>query len=611
MSKKILSKKFKLLKISCLVLLGVSFLSATAFGIYSSFYSDKIFPNTTVGEIPFGGKTKAQSREIIEQGVRAFQSEDFLLGLAGTDQKFTIDPMEIGLEFNVDESLNDLWSRGHEQGARKAFLSQLQSLYIKREVVLSYKINEEGLRSKVNEIAAAVDQPEKDLTIVYKDNNFVLLDERQAGQRIDQSEMYNLVTRKIARLEKVKIDFSAQKFEPQVIEINANQALLKANQILGKGELVLTDGSTDFTIDRDTLGGMVVSQSQGRDLVLVFNNDRAKKYVDSLAKNINLEPVSAKLSMADGKVTVFQPSKDGKVLDKDTTLKQIEEAIFQRVLNEAAPVQKLTLKIDYKKPEISDTDIGNLGITEMIATATTNFKGSPANRVHNITVGAAALNGVMLKAGEEFSTLAHLGVIDASGGYLEELVIKENRTVPEFGGGLCQVSSTLFRAALNAGLKIVERQNHKYRVSYYEPPVGMDATIYDPAPDFKFVNNYQGHILIQSKITGTKITFELYGTKDGRKIEIGTPSVYDYVNPSEPIIVETDTLAPGERKQIEKAHQGATASFNYKVVSIDNNLLQEKTFKSKYVAWPEKWLVGKQLAVETPPPAVETPPPAL
>jgi vancomycin resistance protein YoaR len=185
-----------------------------------------------------------------------------------------------------------------------------------------------------------------------------------------------------------------------------------------------------------------------------------------------------------------------------------------------------------------------------------------------------------------------LGKIDASSGYLEELVIKDNRTTPEFGGGLCQVSSTLFRAALNAGLNIVERQNHKYRVSYYEPPVGMDATIYDPAPDFKFQNNFGSFIYIQSKIAGTKITFEIYGTKDSRVVEISAPVLGDIVDPGAPVYVETDTLAPGEKKQIEKAHQGATARFDYKV-SKDGQVIQQTTFVSKYVPWPERWLVGK------------------
>jgi vancomycin resistance protein YoaR len=270
--------------------------------------------------------------------------------------------------------------------------------------------------------------------------------------------------------------------------------------------------------------------------------------------------------------------------------------------------QKVVLKVKTTLPEITSDKLESYGLKELVASGTTNFKGSLTNRVHNITVGAKAISGTLIKPGEVFSTLEKLGEIDASGGYLPELVIKENRTVPEYGGGLCQVSTTLFRAALNSGMEILARSNHKYRVSYYEPPVGMDATIYDPAPDFKFKNNYDSHILVQATVVGTKITFDFYGTKDSRVVEVGKSEIYDIVEPGPPIEVTSDTLAPGERKQLEKAHQGASAKFHYKV-SKEGKILQEKDFLSKYVAWPERWLVG--ITPETPPvsevPPVATP----
>jgi hypothetical protein len=142
-------------------------------------------------------------------------------------------------------------------------------------------------------------------------------------------------------------------------------------------------------------------------------------------------------------------------------------------------------------------------------------------------------------------------------------------------------------------------------VSYYEPPIGMDATIYDPAPDFRFVNNFASHILVQSHIEGTKITFDFYGTKDNCVATISTPEVYNIVEPPTLIEVETDTLPPGERKQTDKAHQGASAKFDYTVVR-DGETLQQKTFVSVYDALPEKWLVGKAAPVPEPAP-VTTP----
>ena len=133
----------------------------------------------------------------------------------------------------------------------------------------------------------------------------------------------------------------------------------------------------------------------------------------------------------------------------------------------------------------------------------------------------------MIKPGAEFSFITTLGPVDETTGYLPELVIKPNATVPEYGGGMCQVSTTAFRAALNAGLKITERTNHAYPVSYYNPQ-GLDATVYIPKPDLRFINNTPGYILIQTKIVGTQLFFDFYGTNDGRSVTLQGPTVLEH-----------------------------------------------------------------------------------
>jgi vancomycin resistance protein YoaR len=119
--------------------------------------------------------------------------------------------------------------------------------------------------------------------------------------------------------------------------------------------------------------------------------------------------------------------------------------------------------------------------------------------------------------------------LDGSGpedGFLPELVIKKGKTVPEYGGGLCQVSTTMFRAAVNAGLKITERQPHSFPVQYYNPQ-GFDATVYDPRPDLRFINNTPNHLLIEAIVDGNWLIFNFYGTDDGRKVEIKGPYILE------------------------------------------------------------------------------------
>lgn len=584
---------------------GLIALSLLCFASYSVAFQHKNYAKQYVGTINVGGKDKDEAKTILEATALKYLNSPATLKNKNTNKTYSIDLTEIGLTFDIDKSVDEIWSYGRGGSALENMFDQIKSIFVRRNCDLFISLNEKGLDQKIKIIAEELDKPEKDYGLVYKESGFELSTERVSGERIDQTGIIFNLKKRFSALSPQETLFSINSYEPKITLESANQTLSEANAILSVGELVLTGEKQEFKADKDTLAAFIQSVSTGDQMELSFNEDRMKKFLDSVATTINVGADNAKLKMENGKVVIFNQSTIGKTLKIDQTINEIKSALLARITGVNNQVK---LVIESQSPQITETAVSSLGINELVGTATTSFTGSPANRVHNITIGANGINGVLLKPGEEFSTLAHFGTIDASGGYLEELVIKESRTVPEFGGGLCQVSSTIFRTAINAGMKITERTAHRYRVGYFEPPIGMDATIYDPAPDFKFINNYSSHVLIQSKIEGTKLTFDIYGTKDGRRIEVSTPVAYDYVSPGEPIVTETDTLPAGVRKKIESAHQGASAKFDYKVTSVSGEVLQQKTFYSKYVPWPEKWLVGKSVTpavVPEPVPIVE------
>jgi len=275
------------------------------------------------------------------------------------------------------------------------------------------------------------------------------------------------------------------------------------------------------------------------------------------------------------------------------------EKINQEILVNNNTVIELIVKVTEPKVAVGSTN--DLGIKEIIGIGYSNFAGSPSNRRHNIGVGAATLNGVLIPPGEEFSLVKTLGAIDGQHGYLQELVIKQNETKPEYGGGLCQIGTTVFRAALQSGLPITMRRNHSYRVVYYEP-AGTDATIYDPWPDMKFINDTANYILVQAKLSGNNLSFEFWGAKDDRQVSFEgnnvvtdlkqlKPKIFNITTPGPKREVETEELEPGKTKKVESAHNGADASFNRTVVKADGTELKE-TWKSHYVPWQEVWLIG-------------------
>ena len=203
----------------------------------------------------------------------------------------------------------------------------------------------------------------------------------------------------------------------------------------------------------------------------------------------------------------------------------------------------------------------------------------------------------MIAPDGEFSLLKTLGPIDGSHGWLPELVIKGNKTTPEYGGGLCQIGTTVFRAAMNSGLVITERRNHSYRVRYYEP-AGTDATIYDPAPDFRFKNDTGHWVLITTEMRGDQLVFTVWGTKDGRSVAPLNPVISNIVAPPPKKLIPTTELAPGQQKCTEVAHAGATAKLDY-VVTYTGGEVKKTTFTSYYKPWGAVCLVGSTTPTPT------------
>lgn len=254
-----------------------------------------------------------------------------------------------------------------------------------------------------------------------------------------------------------------------------------------------------------------------------LETDVLKEFIRNLAGEVNQEPVNARFGVDEtGKVIVRVPEKNGLVLNEAQSLSILTQAL------ETDESENINIRLpgELARAKIASSDKERLGLNELIGEGKTNFKGSPKNRVFNINRSLKQFDGVLIAPGEEFSFVDYLGEVDGEHGYLPELVIKHNRTEPEFGGGICQVSTTVFRAAIYSGLKITERKNHAYPVQYYKP-YGMDATIYIPKPDLKFENNTPGYILMQPVVEGTDLTFQFYGTKDGRKVSVDGPHILE------------------------------------------------------------------------------------
>ncbi len=232
---------------------------------------------------------------------------------------------------------------------------------------------------------------------------------------------------------------------------------------------------------------------------------------------------------------------------------------------------------------------------ELLGSATTTFWGSSADRIHNIALGAKRVSSITVEPGEEYSFLEHLGDVSLATGYKKELVISAGSTRKEAGGGICQVSTTLFRAAVDAGLPITERTGHGYIVGYYGP--GLDATIYGPWRDLKFMNDTGNPITITSTVAGGEINFAITGIPDGRIATTSKMKVSDVKPPPPPIYISDFSLELGKKWCPETPVRGMKTEIMYTIIRPDGSV-DEQLFKTNYKAWGKKCYMGVKLPVE-------------
>jgi vancomycin resistance protein YoaR len=381
----------------------------------------------------------------------------------------------------------------------------------------------------------------------------------------------------------------------QIELMESKEALTKTEEQAFKATAEKLIGkSIELVLDFDTV---VITSS---DLVSFldprngFNKQTIKEKIAEVSRKVNRNPQDSVFIVENGNVTEFTPSKDGITVDEDKLTKEIENSMLQLLSNDtqSSSVEIPTVKFPAK---IKNEDVNNLGIKTLLGKGVSHFAGSIPNRIHNVNLAQSKFKGILVPPGEVFSFNQILGDVSSYTGYKAAYVIKDGKTVLGDGGGVCQVSTTLFRAILSAGLPIVERRPHSYRVGYYEQGFGpgLDATVYYPTTDLKFKNDTAAYLLIQPTIDNPTytLTFEIYGTSDGRVSKVSKPVITSSIAPAADLYVDDPTIKTGVTKQIEHRAYGARVVFDYHVERGGEVLIDQK-FVSNYRPWQAVYLRG-------------------
>lgn len=569
----------------------VLILFGAAATIYAFTYSTRFLPNTRLAGIPIGGLTRQEAVAKVQERSDAFTGTAVILTYQ--DRQWDIVPADYGARTSIVASLDEIWL--HQKGGR--WQEQLKELavapFIATRAELGFEaFSPEGEQALTENVLHELETPYREVGLSLVPGN-VTVAAGEAGQAVDREALADALYEAF-QSNRSTIALSVKPFEPELTMEQAETARAQAEALLAADWSIDLNGRRHAVPAGTVAGWLDTAVSRDADgtaarLILAVKDESVTATLDELAAHTNRPATNARLDEVDGRVVVVQEGRNGVAVDIAATLTAIRTTLLDYQNGERLFAGVVAAAV----PEVRSDTLTELGLTQRIGSATTNFSGSPANRRFNIVLGQQKLDGKLIKPSEVYSTINNLGPIEEANGWLSELVIKDNRTIPEAGGGLCQVSTTLFRAVLDAGMPIVERRNHSYRVSYYEREVGpgLDATIYDPKPDFRWRNDLKSHIFVQSSVRGDTVTFELFGTNDGRVATIGKPVILEQTPPGNPIYIQTDTLFEGEQRQLEKPVGGAKTAVSYKVTRNGEEIISQ-TFQSTYRSWPAQYLVG-------------------
>ncbi|MFH1232861.1 MAG: VanW family protein [Patescibacteria group bacterium] len=568
------------------------------FLLFEKKYQYKIYPGIWLNNYDLSNKTVNEARQLIDQQINELNQKGITFTYQNNENialsTIKSEDMLQYINFDINQAINQAIDFGRDNNFFINFKNKISAILFKKKIILTVNINQAKIEKILRENFLRFEQPAQDATLIINQNNssdniqFQIAQEK-LGKIIDYKKGIDELTSELSKLKFQPIKLQTETQYPIIFAKDCLNAESQANSILTLAPILFKYDKLNWTINKNQLANWLLletnpDKTSSEKIIISLDPEKTKDFlINKVATKIDQTPLNAKFQIQNNKVIEFQTNHDGIKLNVETTYNNLKDYINNK--NE-----KVDLAVEKQLSDISADNINDFGIKEIIGTGESNFTGSPTNRRHNIKTGTNAVNGLLIKPNEEFSLVKALGKIDKTTGYLPELVIKKNKTVPEYGGGLCQVGTTMFRTALASGLPITARTSHSYRVSYYEP-AGTDATIYDPWPDLKFINDTEHYILIQTRIENDKLFFDFWGTKDGRITTKTQPTIYNIIKPKPTKIIETLDLPVGKKKCTEKAHNGADAYFDYKVI-YPNNEIKNKRFSSHYVPWQAVCLLG-------------------
>ncbi|HET9587617.1 MAG TPA: VanW family protein [Anaerolineales bacterium] len=561
---------------------------------YQLLYAGRIFPGVSVAGVDLSGLTPSDAAVKLNQAL-SYPTSGKILFRDG-ERAWMASPAQLGMVFDPSSSAMTAYRLGRSGGLFGALSGQIRAgsrgVNVPPVIVFDQRVAFQYL----SQIAAQINQPLVEASFKLEGTN-VVAQSGQVGRELKMEATLIYLEAQLQTFSDGEVELVIQEIQPQILDMSAQAEA--ARQILSQPLTLVMPNAADgdpgpyvynpevvanlLTLQRvENVGGevavqVVLSPNGLRDLLVPV-----KDHVDRL-------PSNAKFIFNDAtrQLDLMENSSVGRELDVAASITAINEAV-------ARGEHTIPLVVNEAQPKVSGTATAQeLGITELIHQESSYFYGSSAARIQNIEAASAQYHGILVAPGETFSMGEYLGDVSLENGFAEALIIYGGRTIKGVGGGVCQVSTTLFRTVFNAGFPIVERTPHAYRVSYYEQTAGgavdprlagLDATVYFPLVDFKFKNDSPYWILMETYMDSGSLTWKFYSTSDGRSVTWETTGVTNVVQAPPPSFEENPELKKNEIKQVDWAANGADVTVT-RTVWRDGSVYFQDTITTHYEPW--------------------------
>ncbi|HUP27723.1 MAG TPA: VanW family protein [Chloroflexia bacterium] len=574
-------------------LIGIVLIGLVAFSLaWQGQYAGKIYAGVSVLDKDLSGKTEDDAKKVLRDQMEAFVAQPVVLAWRGKEWRPSAD--QLGLKVDLDNTVNEAFKVGRSQDMAQNISQQWIASRAGYRVPLTVQLSEPTLEAYLRSIAETeIDQKlfEGDVRL---NGTQIEAKPGKEGRTLNIYSTILAVRDQVSKVEAGKVELPVEIVQPTVSaeEVQYIEGLLG---IRISGPITATLPGKTLTLDREAIVRFTTiernpDRAAERHVELGWKENELKTLADKWVGEANRAAQNARFAWNNGAVAVLTESIDGFQTDASTVMASIKE--------HAGTSDKREYEMPGKviAATVSSKDLGALGIKELMGTGVSTFKGSSAERATNIKVAAGLLNGAVVPPGGTFSFLQAMGGIDEQHGFVEGYVIAAERTQRGVGGGVCQVSTTAFRAAFWSGLHITERNQHSYRVGWYEAngePVGFDAAVFDPGVDLKFVNDTQGYVLVEALAGADTLTINMYGTKVPGQVKLEGPAISNRVPPPPDVYQVDPRLPAGTKKQVETARGGLDTVITRRIV-VPGQPDKVDQFHSSYAAWPNWFIVAGQ-----------------